>query len=160
MYTLTTLIVIAIVTFGAGLILGMLINSKRNASKQSQQQLEAHLSELQQQQETYQSEVTSHFTQTAELLDQLTNSYRDVHNHLAKGAEILASSSAGDALKALPDDDQNNQENAPVAEQLNPPLDYAPKTQNEEGMLSESFGLKDPKQKDPATEEPLTTTPS
>lgn len=159
MHTLNTLIVIAIATFGAGLILGMLINSKRNASKQSQQQLEAHLSELQQQQETYQSEVTSHFTQTAELLDQLTNSYRDVHNHLAKGAQILASNSAGEALKALPEEDSDTEEHTSTAEQLNPPLDYAPKAQNEEGMLSESFGLKNSEEKKPETQEQLAGTP-
>ena len=142
MYTLNTLIVIAIATFAVGIILGILINSKRNASKQSQQELEVHLSELKQQQEYYQNEVTSHFTQTAELLDQLTNSYRDVHNHLAKGAQILASSSASEALQTLPEDDTANRTEALSTEQLNPPLDYAPKSDDEEGMLSESFGIK------------------
>lgn len=154
MHTLNTLIVIAIATFGAGLILGMLINSKRNASRKSQQELELHLSEMKQQQESYQNEVTSHFTQTAELLDQLTTSYRDVHNHLAKGAQILASGSAGEVLQVLPEDEKSSNAETLVAEQLNPPLDYAPKNQNEEGMLSESFGLKKAKQQAPAVEEP------
>ena len=153
MHTLNTLIVIAIAALSIGIILGMMINSKRNASKKSQQQLETHLSELQQQQETYQNEVTSHFTQTAELLDQLTNSYRDVHNHLAKGAQILANGGATETLKALPEDEQDKQVETPATEQLNPPLDYAPKAQDEEGMLSESFGLKNTKQKEPVAEE-------
>jgi len=139
-YSINTLIAVAFTALAGGLIIGFLVSAKRSASKKSQQELEAHLNEMQHQQELYQHEVTAHFPQTAELLDQLTTSYRDVHNHLAKGAQLLANPSAGDALKSLPDDQA--EEEMPSADQLNPPLDYAPKSESDEGVLSESFGIK------------------
>lgn len=102
MHSLNTLIATAFATLALGLLIGMLIASRRNNSKKVQQDLKNHISDIQQQQQDYQQEVSSHFTQTATLINQLTNSYRDVHNHLAQGAELLAGGASGERLQRLP----------------------------------------------------------
>ncbi len=142
MYSLELVITVAIAGAIIGLAAGYIIAQRTAPSRQSQQQLEEHLSEMQQQQENYQNEVSEHFVETADLLNQLTTSYKDVHSHLAKGAQLLAGENASQSLKALADDSDT----APIVDivegTITPPLDYAPKVApNEPGMLNEEFGL-------------------
>ena len=141
MYSLELLITFSLAAIVFGLIAGYMIAQRTAPSRQSQHQLEDHLSKLQQQQEHYQHEVTEHFVETSDLLNQLTRSYHDVHNHLAKGAQLLAGANASENLKALPSEPDEKpqylEENSAIA----PPLDYAPKAPNEPGMLNEQFGI-------------------
>lgn len=142
MYSLELVLTVGLAATVIGLIAGYIIALRAAPSQQSQRQLETHLSEMQQQQENYQHEVSDHFVETADLLNQLTNSYRDVHNHLAKGAQKLAGDNASESLKSLADDSDENTDNISVNEAISPPLDYAPKVApNEPGMLNEEFGL-------------------
>ncbi|ARN76400.1 hypothetical protein BST96_12540 [Oceanicoccus sagamiensis] len=135
-------ITVAIAAAIIGLVAGYIITQRTSPSRQSQQQLEQHLNEMQQQQESYQSEVSEHFVETAELLNQLTTSYRDVHTHLAKGAQLLAGDNASQSLKALGDDNDAATIENVATDTITPPLDYAPKVApNEPGMLNEEFGL-------------------
>jgi uncharacterized protein len=90
----------------------------------------------------YQQDVTRHFSQTATLLGDLANSYRDVHNHLAQGAQQLAPTQLGArpilARLTGADDEDKPLISAPVS----PPLDYAPRSNPyQQGTLSEGFGL-------------------
>jgi uncharacterized membrane-anchored protein YhcB (DUF1043 family) len=140
-YSLELVITVAFAMTIIGLAAGYIIALRAAPSQQSQRQLEDHLNEMKQQQESYQSEVSEHFVETADLLNQLTTSYRDVHTHLAKGAQLLAGDNAKETLISLADDSE-----APViiseADTITPPLDYAPKAApNEPGMLNEEFGL-------------------
>ena len=58
--------------------------------------------ELAEEKEAYQEQVVDHFKTTAELLNEMTDKYRDVYRHMAEGAQNLASTeSAGPALAAL-----------------------------------------------------------
>lgn len=143
MYEMETIIAVGLGAIIIGIAIGLLIAQRTAPSRQSQRELENHLTEMQQQQQNYQHEVTEHFAETSQLLDQLAGSYRDVHNHLAKGAQILAGESAADAIQKLPDDNDNDE--TPTAlenHSYTPPLDYAPKaTPHEPGMLNEEFGL-------------------
>lgn len=141
MYTLETLITLVLLALIIGLIAGAIIAQRIAPSKQSQREMEKHFEKLQQQQKNYQQEVAKHFSQTGQLLDQLTTSYREVHNHLASGAQLLANHEAGESIGILPEGEPNNPK--PTDEHnLMPPLDYAPKsTPYEQGMLSEKFGL-------------------
>ena len=80
------------------------------------------------------------------------NGYRDVHNHLATGAQELCKDSfdGRPILASLPgaDDAQNNGQQLPT----HPPLDYAPKsTPYERGTLNEEYGL----EKEASTEQNL-----
>lgn len=140
-HSLELVITVAFAMTIIGLAAGYLIALRAAPSRQSQRQLEEHLNDMKQQQESYQSEVSEHFVETADLLNQLTTSYRDVHNHLAKGAQLLAGDNAKETLKAL-----EGASETPVivaeGDTITPPLDYAPKTApNEPGMLNEEFGL-------------------
>jgi uncharacterized membrane-anchored protein YhcB (DUF1043 family) len=139
-YSLNTLLIVCMATAIIGLLAGFLLNQRKGTSGKAQRQLESHLSELQQQQQSYQTEVTEHFQETAQLLDQLTNSYRDVHNHLAEGAHLLAGETVSESLQMLP---ENNKKSQPLeGSVITPPLDYAPKsTPHDKGMLNEEFGF-------------------
>ena len=58
--------------------------------------------ELAQEKQDYQDQVVEHFKTTAELLNEMTDKYRDVYRHMAEGAQSLAASeSASPALAAL-----------------------------------------------------------
>ena len=142
MYSLELLIAIGLGCTVTGLIIGYFISQRTAPSQRSQQQLESHLNDMQQQQEHYQHEVTEHFIETSELLNKLTSSYTDVHNHLAKGAQLLAGENAQESLQALPNE-QDSDNTPPLSESdISPPLDYAPKAAPDAtGMLNEKFGL-------------------
>lgn len=45
--------------------------------------------DLVKQQETFKTEVTDHFVETAQLINQLTDSYKAVFDHLSEGADQL-----------------------------------------------------------------------
>ena len=79
--------------------------------------------------------------QDKKLLNNLTENYRDVHNHLAKGADTLCQGQGPVSLERS----ENNLSRAEIPADLagiQPPLDYAPKTSpSEKGMLNEEFGL-------------------
>ena len=103
--------------------------------------MEKQLQDLQQQQQDYQHEVTEHFVETARLLHQLTDSYQDVHNHLAKGAQLLAGNRASESMQAITADIKNTEIEYDEDDEISAPLDYAPKSPNQPGVLNEEFGL-------------------
>lgn len=141
MYSLEILLTAGLAMLVVGLIAGFFIAQRTSPSQQSQRQMEQHLAELQQQQQDYQHEVTEHFTETAELLNQLTSSYRDVHNHLAKGAQRLAGDAARQSMKMIETEEHSGESNTEQEHPLTPPLDYAPKSGDQPGMLNEEYGL-------------------
>jgi uncharacterized membrane-anchored protein YhcB (DUF1043 family) len=89
----------------------------------------------------YEDEVVEHFTETATLLNNLTEQYRAVHNHLAKGASALCLGRGPVSLEQLGGAHDESEIPAYLAD-IRPPLDYAPKTSpGEKGMLNEEFGI-------------------
>jgi len=148
-YSLYDLTIISLSLLFVGLIVGYLWAAKRAPSPQAQRKLEEHMQKLESQQEDYQHQVNEH--ETAALLNQLTDSYRDVHNHLAKGAQLLCGDQASEHLQQLgvnPTENFSGEEVPP--EDITPPLDYAPKNDpHAKGVLNEEFGLeKNQKQDD------------
>lgn len=100
---------------------------------------EAELNALRERHEAYRQDVAAHFNKTAELLDQLIGNYRDVHNHLAHGAETLCENEAVKLLKRLPDDRLIEQR---VSVLMEAPRDYAPKiAPGAKSVLDEDFGI-------------------
>ncbi|MBG13163.1 MAG: YhcB family protein [Alloalcanivorax venustensis] len=81
----------------------------------------------------YRDQVDRHFLETADLVNDLTQSYRAVHQHLSQGAHGLCSE-AGRRKAAAKNLDAAFEPDTPASQ----PLDYAPKAQ---GTLSEDFGL-------------------
>ncbi|MBL4567359.1 MAG: DUF1043 family protein [Porticoccus sp.] len=102
--------------------------------------LEAKLQQSQDQIKDYQQEVTEHFMKTSELVNNLSHSYRDVHEHLATGAMRLTNT---EISRQMIDAGFGRHENSQVisGETPEPPKDYAPKVPG--GILSEEYGLKE-----------------
>ena len=78
------------------------------------------------------------------MLNNLAESYRDVHNHLAKGASALCADETGSIMKPIPDASLSQITSAtePAPAAVKPPLDYAPKgSPYATGVLNEEFGL-------------------
>ncbi|MBA1194637.1 DUF1043 family protein [Pseudomonas entomophila] len=103
------------------------------------------LDDIQQRFDTYQNEVVTHFNSTATLVSRLTQSYQDVQDHLADGANRLALDelTRQRLLASL-----HSEAAQPHRDRLTPPKDteaprdYAPKAPDAPGMLDESYGLK------------------
>lgn len=135
--------VAAILGLLAGIGIGGLLALWFTPAQQRSRDLAKLLQEKTDELKNYQQEVTTHFSQTANLLGELASSYRDVHNHLAQGAQQLSPTQLGarPILARLPgsDDDDKPLVSAPVS----PPLDYAPRSSNpyQQGTLSEGYGL-------------------
>ena len=129
-----------------GICLGVIAASRLKSSSPSRvAALEETVQQLQTQHERYRDHVGQHFSMTAELVQQMTESYRDVYQHLASGAQELCSGEV--ANKLLPANEDSVFSAGSGSPQ--PPRDYAPKQHPEQnGALSEDFGIE--KQKESA----------
>lgn len=140
-YSMPIMIAVGLALFFLGLALGSLLGRRTSPAAQRQRETELKLEQLQQEKRAYEDEVVEHFTDTAALLNNLTERYRDVHNHLAKGASTLCHGRGPVTLERL----ENSRDSSEIPSHLadiRPPLDYAPKTSPEEkGMLNEEFGI-------------------
>jgi uncharacterized membrane-anchored protein YhcB (DUF1043 family) len=130
-----------IVCLAVGLVAGLLIAKRINSSSPAKvSELEARVQELQRHHAQYRENVSEHFNTTAELVQHMTESYRDVYQHLAGGAQDLCSEDV--ASKLLPAAEQSVFYHADD-DALEPPKDYAPKKgPGQSGALAENFGLK------------------
>ncbi len=142
MYELSSLLMTALIALLVGGGLGALIVRRYTFDGRKQRELERSVDKLLQQQKDYQHEVVEHFTDTAKLLNNLAESYRDVHNHLASGASQLCADEAGTILRTIPESGLSQIGAEPEPEAVQAPLDYAPKTSPyATGVLNEEFGL-------------------
>ena len=139
--SLNILIAAGVALLVLGLLIGLLLGRRTSPAGQKYRDVERKLDQVLQDKKAYEDEVVEHFTDTAKLLNNLTESYRDVHNHLAQGAATLCQGEGPVALDRL----ENSRDPAEIPSHLadiQPPLDYAPKTSpDEKGMLNEEFGL-------------------
>jgi uncharacterized membrane-anchored protein YhcB (DUF1043 family) len=135
------LLLIAAGLLVAGIVIGLLVGRRQSPASQKYREVERKLDQVLQDKKGYEDEVVEHFGETARLLNNLTESYREVHNHLAQGASTLCQGRGPVSLDRL----QGRGDSAEIPPQLaniQPPLDYAPKTSpDEKGMLNEEFGL-------------------
>ena len=127
---------IALITGGAiGYFAPRYLKTDSNTNRALEEELQAQRDKH----EAYREEVATHFGKTAELLAQLLGNYRDVHNHLAHGAEILCENANIKRLQPLPDDRLIEQQ---VSTSVEAPRDYAPKTATGgKSVLDEDFGI-------------------
>ena len=140
-YNIWLLLVLALAA-GAGI--GFFVS--RQISVKNPDRTQQRLDELQERFDNYQTDVITHFNTTATLVNRLTQSYQDVQQHLADGADQLALDELTrqrllESLRvdtALP----ASRERLSLPKSNEPPKDYAPKDKNEPGTLNESFGLK------------------
>jgi uncharacterized membrane-anchored protein YhcB (DUF1043 family) len=156
-YDLTIVIATGAGMLILGLLLGALLGRRIAPAVQRYREVERRLDQLLQDKKAYEDEVVEHFADTARLLNNLNQSYREVHNHLAKGAANLCHGQGPVALERL-GGIRDESEIPPLLADARPPLDYAVKTSpNEKGMLNEEFGL-ERKQQPAAPTRPLEQT--
>ena len=142
MYSLVNLIIALIIGGAIGSLLGWYsaLASRGGNKRKIILELESQLDQARQNKVDYEAEVTEHFARTADLLNKLTDDYRSVYTHLANGADQLCGDQINmsePALSAPPHDATDKPQLVEVAQ----PLDYAPKKPDEQGQLSETFGL-------------------
>ena len=159
--------IISILTLVTGGVIGYFAG-RSGTSVTKQQDLTLQLEESQRQLNDYKQQVNEHFERTAELVNNMTESYKAVHQHLASSSEVLCDADTsklaapGEAKPAIEDQRPAaataTESTATVAETVEtataepvssepenipePPRDYAPKNPDEEGTLSETFGVK------------------
>ncbi|MDP6535325.1 MAG: DUF1043 family protein [Gammaproteobacteria bacterium] len=140
-----------------GVIIGVLFASRVNGGSRVQE-LENQIHSLKENHGEYRDSVSDHFAMTAELVQHMTESYKEVYQHLASGAQDLCSHEV--ASKLLPaesdavfESNGNQKENGGLI----PPKDYAAKQNPEQkGALSEEFGLE--KTKPESEDQPVSET--
>jgi uncharacterized membrane-anchored protein YhcB (DUF1043 family) len=137
-----------IVSFLVGSAAGALLFKIFRSDEARVKELQLKLQALSEEHERYKSNVHSHFNNSARLLNQLTDSYREVYLHMADGAQSLCPDYISSQL-SLPRD-QNPlvaRESTPSAteaapKETAPPLDYATRSRpDQKGNLAEDFGL-------------------
>lgn len=143
MFSTLSVIIIALICTIGGVTIGALWGSKLSSTPQKTRELEKHLHEKQDEIKSYQREVTEHFTETSQRLQQLAESYKDIHNHLAQGADKLSGQGLNNSSPIIEKIESSNATPAQsTPESVTAPLDYAPKTTPfDKGTLNEDFNL-------------------
>lgn len=133
-------------TLIAALIVGALLSRLfLKQDGQDRTSLRRQLDELKQQHQTYQINVTEHFSRTTDLIEELNSNYSRIQDHLSLGADqfvkpeyqLESMRSTETTLEDLTPGKPNTQ-----TEESLIPRDYAPKQPDQEGTLSETYGLK------------------
>lgn len=167
-------LLIAIGSLTAGVIIGVVATYRfSSTSPVKVRQLEQQIEDLQQTHKAYRENVSTHFNTTAELIQQMTESYKDVYQHLASGAQSLCDHEVADKMLPAGERDRLFREDpettgatadaAATASTDEPrgepeaPRDYADRSSGG-GALSEDYGLgKSATSGEPATGEAAST---
>ena len=75
----TPIILIGLSCLALGLIIGFIMARTLHPKEKERKELEDQLKQSQERTKNYQQEVTEHFLKTSELVNNLSHSYRDVH---------------------------------------------------------------------------------
>ncbi len=82
---------IGLISFAFGLAAGYAIHFFLNPGNGRSKALETELEKLRQENSDYRNQVVQHFQRTSELVQDMTQSYRAVYEHLAGGSQQLCS---------------------------------------------------------------------
>ena len=137
--------IIAITCLLIGAAAGALLFRTFRSDEARVKQLEAQLQQLSEEHENYKSSVHTHFSSSARLLNDMTDSYRKVYLHMANSAQSLCPDYISSQLnlsseaKALLERDEEAK-GTPA-----PPLDYAARSDsNRKSALAEDYGIDRP----------------
>ena len=128
----------------AGIVIGVVFASRLNTSPARVQELENQIRDLKESHISYRENVSDHFSMTAELFQHMTESYKEVYQHLASGAQELCSSEVASKLLPASSDSvfENDSSEDEAISGVSPPKDYAAKQKpGQKGALSEDFGI-------------------
>ncbi|MDG2420266.1 MAG: DUF1043 family protein [Gammaproteobacteria bacterium] len=131
---------IAIGCIAAGVVLGVVLTDNLGTTSHRVKDLENQIKTLRDSHVEYKDSVSEHFNTTAELVQKMTESYKEVYQHLASGAQDLCTTEV--ASKLLPASSDAAFEISNEDQESAPPKDYATKKfPNQLGALSEDFGI-------------------
>ncbi len=132
------LVAIIVLSVFAGIGIGITFSGSFRRDSRRLRDLEESLAKEREHLGHYEEKVLAHFSQTARLVNKLTDSYREVHTHLANGAEELCRGESREIFLKI----EEIKKETSIQEDIQPPLDYAPKTSpKQRGVLNESFGI-------------------
>jgi uncharacterized membrane-anchored protein YhcB (DUF1043 family) len=112
--------------------------------QQRSRDMENRLDKAESQLSDYQHQVSEHFADTSQLVNDLTQSYKNVHEYLANSALKLANPDLSRQLLEAGDGtlkSAETQQTDPKAEAIAPARDWAPREPGQKGQLSEDFNL-------------------
>jgi uncharacterized membrane-anchored protein YhcB (DUF1043 family) len=89
---------IGLLSFLLGTVIGCILTYVTVARNNRTHQLQMELNELTDDFRDYRDQVTLHFMRTSELVQEMTQSYRSVYEHLASGAQHLCGDNEAAAL--------------------------------------------------------------
>lgn len=89
---------LVMVSFSVGALVGWFVTVQFRAGKTAAK-LQAELDDMKAMHEQYKEDVDRHFVQTSSLVNNLTQSYKEVHDHLSKGAQTLCSNDLAQMLQ-------------------------------------------------------------
>lgn len=92
-----------LIAFAFGIAFGVGIGYILFGSTKRTKELRAEMEALQQQFDDYRSQVGTHFLRTSELVQKMTDSYRDVYEHLASGSQALCQDPVSTPRLDIPD---------------------------------------------------------
>jgi uncharacterized membrane-anchored protein YhcB (DUF1043 family) len=148
--------------FFLGICVGAVFHRSVQGEASKNKRLEQKLAELQETHSKYQAEVSEHFMKTAQAVQTLNHSYRDVHDQLAKGASRLCNEEQAEDFVSIGfgQADKVEKEIDTKPESYMPPMDYAPKNSDSDtGTLSEEYGINKSVIEEEHVEKPLTQEP-
>ena len=96
----TSLWIVGVLCLLIGLTLGWILSYAMTSRHGRTHQLQAELNQLKDHFRDYRDQVTHHFMRTSELVQEMTQSYRAVYEHLASGAQRLCGEVDYEALEA------------------------------------------------------------
>ncbi len=132
--------------FFTGLVMGMVINHLLGGSRTGSSQLRKQLDKAEAELNEYKEKVADHFSTTAHLVNRMTESYRDVHEHMAASANDLCTDELtrqrlNDALLGS-NTLLSGKSDEKTSDMVEPPKDYALKSDPAEaGTLADNFGM-------------------
>lgn len=133
-------ITIALASLAVGLVIGTIIGRTLSGATQQRRTLTEELRKKDDELKTYQHKVTEHFITTSELVNNLTHSYKEVHQHLADSAMTLTNPEISNKLLEAGSGNLgiSHTVDSSNIEIPQPPKDYTPDVS---GVLDESYGL-------------------
>src|SRR5690554_1396923 len=122
---MTNLILAALAALVVGIVIGVLVGRSGRGSALRQRRAAQQMDELRSEYTRYQAQVNEHFMESAHLLRRFNDAYRDVNQHMARGANRLCNDD--EWMEEIGQDSSGRLGHA-EAEPSEPPRDYAPKS--------------------------------
>ncbi|HFD80224.1 MAG TPA: DUF1043 family protein [Gammaproteobacteria bacterium] len=80
---------IGLIAFACGVLAGIAVGQLLQGGNRRVREMQQRLDALQKELDDYREQVGQHFLKTSELVQKMTDSYREVYEHLASGSQAL-----------------------------------------------------------------------